>query len=94
MANKRQETEIKPGDWVECRLDYDREFHVGGLYQVTKVYREREKTRLSFAKDDRGSTTNGWCAEYFVLSISQMKCEEYEAILADQDAFEKILMEG
>ena len=79
------------GDLVKCINDCGKEFHNGGLYRVTDVYIEYGKFRYSFAFDDLGSITNGWVAEYFVLDEPEpIDQAEYEAVLADQDAYETL----
>ena len=91
------------GDLVECIYKGDyysqfhegglySQFHEGGLYRVTDVYQDHGELRYSFACDDQGSKTNGWGAEYFRLAPEQspMSQGEYEAILADQDAYEAL----
>ncbi len=80
------------GDLMECIYEgnYCSQFHEGGLYRVTSVeYDTRGHLRYSFACDDLGNT-NGWVAEYFRLSEQPMNQGEYEAILADQDAYEAL----
>jgi len=81
------------GDLVECvcKGNYCGQFHEGGLYRVTDVYLEYDTLRYSFALDDLGSKTNGWVAKYFRLVTEQpMNQDEYEAILADQNAYEAL----
>ncbi len=81
------------GDLVECiyKGNYYGQFHEGGLYRVTVVYQEYETLRYLFALDDLGSKTNGWVAKHFRLATEQpMNQGEYEAILADQDAYEAL----
>ena len=84
------------GDWVECIYTKPAivcdQFHEGGLYQVTAIYHDGHALRYSFAYDDLGSKTNGWVAKHFKLASEQspMNQGEYEAILADQAAYEAL----
>ncbi len=82
------------GDLVECiyKDSISDQFHEGGTYLVTEVYQDCGEIRYSFACDDLGSKTNGWVAKYFRLASEQspMNQGEYEAILADQDAYEAL----
>ena len=86
---------VKVGDWVECIYDgsYAGQFHGGGRYLITNIHYQGSVLRYNFAKDDNGSTTNGWVAEYFVLSNAPFALDagvrEYEETIAGQEIMEK-----
>jgi len=83
------------GDWVEFIYGggpYGDQFHEGGLYRVTAIHHDGHALRYSFALDDLGSKSNGLVAKNLRLASEQspMNQGEYEAILADQDAYEAL----
>jgi len=36
------------------------------IYRVSKVYEQWNEERINTYLDSKGSTTNGWCAKYFI----------------------------
>lgn len=58
-------SKFKVGDTVRCLKSYGSQFTKDNLYVVTEVIDGGTFPRLSFAKDDLGSTSNGWLQEFF-----------------------------
>jgi hypothetical protein len=52
---------FKKGDWVRATRTAEGEFTAGKLYQVSHM----NKHSVGIARDDSGSTTNGWGEDYF-----------------------------
>lgn len=64
--------EIHVGDFVECLDDCEGQFTLGRLYEVTRVYSEFGRPRLSVRADDAGDA-NGWSAGKFRLAVAPGK---------------------
>lgn len=61
-------TKFKPGDRIRCTRQGGNSFHEDGEYVVSRtITKKSSPTVIMVELDDKGSTTNGWNAEYFEL---------------------------
>lgn len=56
---------FKVGDIVICLKSCSNSYTEGKRYKVKAV--RSDEARISTELDDKGSTTNGWCMEFFEL---------------------------
>lgn len=87
FATSPQSGEIQVGDWVECTSQFGNQFTSGGIYRVKSIREVRNLNAavhgpeandgrfdmILVHHDNNGSTTNGWCRQFFrvVSSVAE-----------------------
>lgn len=72
---------FKKGDKVECLKSYDDQFTKGKIYTIKRnQLTDNGYIGVDIALDDKGSTSNGWSAQFFKLVTKEINVVNYHAL--------------